>query len=254
MKTTSVTQQGINRRDAMKGSFGAATLAALAGGAAAPVAMSAGPVVVSAGVARAQQDTRAQVTGPATGIVMHPDYARTIAQMAYVWGWPMVNMHNRHLVFAKVPENGLGDGVLPVGPLNRLTMLTDYIKPEERAVATPNQDVVYGFGILSLEKEPVVFQVPDFGERFWIYQLCDQRTDTLGGVGKLYGTKPGFYMVAGPSWNGATPAGASTNVSKNQLVWARCHLVGLASAIGWITWSSAVSGRHSSTVRLRMAS
>jgi hypothetical protein len=40
--------------------------------------------------------------------------------MAYLWGWPMVNMHNRELVFSKVPENGLGDGVLPVGPLNRL--------------------------------------------------------------------------------------------------------------------------------------
>jgi hypothetical protein len=40
--------------------------------------------------------------------------------MAYLWGWPMVNMHNRELVFSKVPEHGLGDGVLPVGPLNRL--------------------------------------------------------------------------------------------------------------------------------------
>jgi hypothetical protein len=35
------------------------------------------------------------VTEPATGIVMHPNYARTIAQMAYVWGWPIVNMINR---------------------------------------------------------------------------------------------------------------------------------------------------------------
>ena len=24
-----------------------------------------------------------------------------------------------------------------------------------------------------------------------------------------YGTKPGFYMVVGPNWNGATPAGIS---------------------------------------------
>jgi hypothetical protein len=118
-------------------------------------------------------------------------------------------MHNRRLVFAKVPENGLGDGVLPVAPLNRLTMLTAYIKPEERAVATPNQDVVYGFGIFSLEREPTVVQVPDFGGRFWLYQLGDQRTDTLGGVGAMYGTKPGFYLVAGPDWKGAKPSGIS---------------------------------------------
>ena len=27
--------------------------------------------------------------------------------------------------------------------------------------------MVYGLGYLSLEKEPVVIQVPDFGDRFW---------------------------------------------------------------------------------------
>jgi hypothetical protein len=31
-------------------------------------------------------------------------------------------------------------------------MLRDYIEPQERLVACPNQDVVYGFGILSLDK------------------------------------------------------------------------------------------------------
>ncbi|WP_019451529.1 DUF1254 domain-containing protein [Cupriavidus sp. BIS7] len=145
--------------------------------------------------------------GPVAGTNLPKSYVLNVGKMAYIWGWPMVNMRNRYMVFSKVPENGLGDGVLPVAPLNRLTMLTDYIKPEERAVATPNQDVVYGFGLLSLEKEPVVFQVPDFGNRFWVYQLGDQRTDTLGGAGRMYGTKPGFYMVVGPNWKGKTPKG-----------------------------------------------
>jgi hypothetical protein len=39
--------------------------------------------------------TAAEVTAPATGVVMHPAYAKTIGQFAYVWGWPMVNMLNR---------------------------------------------------------------------------------------------------------------------------------------------------------------
>ena len=164
------------------------------------------------GNAMAQSPTVPEISGdipagPVAGTHLPEAYVRDLARIAYLWGWPMVNMHNRQLVFSKVPENGLGDGVLPVGPLNSLTMLTDYIKPEERAVATPNQDVVYGFGLLSLEKEPVVFQVPDFGDRFWVYQLGNQRTDTIGGMGKLYGSKPGFYMVVGPDWKGKVPAG-----------------------------------------------
>ena len=52
-------------------------------------------------------------------------------------------------------------------------MLTDYVAPDERIVACPNQDVVYGSGSLGLEESPVVIQVPDFGDRFWVYQAVD---------------------------------------------------------------------------------
>ena len=55
-------------------------------------------------------------------------------------------------------------------PANQIGMLRDYIVPEERVVACPNQDVVYGFSLVDLEREPIVIQVPDFGDRFWVYQ------------------------------------------------------------------------------------
>jgi hypothetical protein len=74
-------------------------------------------------------------------------------------------------------------------------------------VATPNQDVTYGFGILSLDRGPVIVQVPDFDDRFWVYQLGDQRTDGFGELGKMYGSAAGFYLLAGPDWTGAVPDG-----------------------------------------------
>ena len=87
-------------------------------------------------------------------------------------------------------------------------MLTDYVSPDQRFVACPNQDVVYGAGFLdNLDKEPIVFQVPDFGDRFWVYALYDARTDEFSEIGKQYGTKPGFYMMVGPNWKGETPNG-----------------------------------------------
>jgi len=98
-------------------------------------------------------------------------------------------------------------GPLPVAPPNRLTMLTDYIEPEERAVACPNQDVVYGNGVLALDQSPVVIQVPDFGDRFWVYQIVDGRTDSFASLGKMYGTRPGFYLLVGPDWQGEVPKG-----------------------------------------------
>lgn len=43
----------------------------------------------------------ADVQLPAMGIVMHPEYARSIARMAYIWGWPLVNMLNRKIADRK---------------------------------------------------------------------------------------------------------------------------------------------------------
>lgn len=146
-------------------------------------------------------------TQPASGVLMHAEYARTIARMAYLWGWPMVNMLNRNEKITKAPHPGLLGGVLPAAPRGQIGMLHNYITPEETFVTCPNQDVVYGLGFFSLDDEPVIAQVPDFGDRFWVYALYDQRTDQFGELGKPYASKPGFYLLVGPNWKGDKPAG-----------------------------------------------
>jgi hypothetical protein len=132
-------------------------------------------------------------------------YGRLVARDAYFWAWPMVNIYNRRLAFKQAPEPGLMNGVLPFAPLNTMAMLHDYVAPEQRWVACPNQDVVYGAGIAALDETPVVVQVPDFGSRFWVYQVVDLRTDSFADMGAMYGTEPGFYLLAGPAWKGDVP-------------------------------------------------
>jgi hypothetical protein len=147
------------------------------------------------------------VSGPVPNTVMTKEYVYEIGRQMYFWGWPLVNMHNRLLVMRRVPEPGLNGGVVPVAPVGQLCMMSDYITPEERYVACPNQDVIYGFGIMKLDENPVVVQVPDFGDRFWVVQLGNQRTDGIAKLGAMYGSKKGFYLIAGPGWNGSVPAG-----------------------------------------------
>jgi hypothetical protein len=138
-----------------------------------------------------------------------------------VWGWPLVNSHSRRSASDKAPQPGLSGGVLPIAPPGRIAMLSDYIKPEQNFVTCTNQDVVYGAGYFALDKEPVVFQVPDFGDRFWVYALYDARTDEFAQIGKAYGTKPGLYMVVGPDWSGEVPPGITTIVrSSTELAFA----------------------------------
>jgi hypothetical protein len=146
------------------------------------------------------------VPGPARGTTTTRAYDQTIARMAYVWGWPLVNFANRFAAFSKAPEPGLLGGVVPVA-VNGLAMLTGYIAPNQRFIACPNQDVAYGAGFFDLDNGPIAFQVPDFGDRFWVYALYDARTDEFSSIGKQYGTKPGFYLMVGPNWQGEKPAG-----------------------------------------------
>lgn len=156
--------------------------------------------------------TKAMPTGPAAGTKITEAYAAHVARDAYFWAWPLVNMYSRRLSVANVQEITMAGA-----PLNRIAMLTDYITPDQRAVACPNQDVVYGSGGLALDQSPVVVQVPDFGDRFWVYQVVDARTDSFAELGKMYGTQPGFYLLVGPNWQGEVPKGiakvfrASTN-------------------------------------------
>ena len=64
-------------------------------------------------------------------------YARMLARDAFFWAWPMVNIYNRRLAFKDIPEPGRMGGIVPTAPLNELSMMSDYIVPEERIVAAP---------------------------------------------------------------------------------------------------------------------
>lgn len=148
-----------------------------------------------------------QIAKPADGVIMPPGYIKAMAQFAYIWGWPLINMVNRRAAITKAPHPGILGGFVPAAPRGRIAMLSDYIKPQETFVTCPNQDVVYGLGFFDLDREPVVIQVPEFGDRFWVYALYDNRTDQFGQLGKPYQTKPGFYLLVGPRWQGTVPSG-----------------------------------------------
>ena len=49
----------------------------------------------------------ADVPVAATGVLMHPEYAKAIGQLAYIWGWPMVNQINRRAAITQAPASGI---------------------------------------------------------------------------------------------------------------------------------------------------
>ncbi|MGB7790398.1 MAG: DUF1254 domain-containing protein, partial [Terrimicrobiaceae bacterium] len=120
--------------------------------------------------------------GPAPGPITKA-YVQMVGRMAYVWGWPLVYVYNQRNELTKFPEALLLNDAVCIAPMNQLCMLTGYVNPAEVYIADPNQDVVYGLGFLSMGKEPVVMQVPDFGNRFWTLPIYDGRTDQISELG-----------------------------------------------------------------------
>jgi len=134
--------QESTRRDAMIGA-GTGLLAAVAGPARNALAeQKIAMPTPSIPVTPAIPTNFMQVTKPANGVIMPEGYARAMAQFAYLWGWPLVNMTNRRTAVTQAPVPGLNGGIVPVAPRGRIAMLVDYIAPEETFVACPNQDVV----------------------------------------------------------------------------------------------------------------
>jgi len=172
---TKANKPGLDRRDVMRAAA-AVALASAAGGGLARSAKAQTSSLDPQPVPLSPDWSRAMPPGPDTSVEVTEPYATMVARSAYFWAWPLVNIYNRRLAFKDVPEPMLS-GPAPLAPLNRFGMLTDYVEPEERLVACPNQDVVYGAGSLALDLSSVVVQVPDFGDRFWVYQMVDLRTD-----------------------------------------------------------------------------
>jgi hypothetical protein len=86
--------------------------------------------------------TAAEVPGLVSGTLMTKEYVQMIGRTAYFWGYAVVATSSRRDAFAKAPGRIYLGGFLPMAPIGDLTMLHDYISPEQTFVVCPNQDVV----------------------------------------------------------------------------------------------------------------
>jgi hypothetical protein len=104
---------------------------------------------------------------------MTKDYVAMSCRMAYVWGWPMVNQINRRASLEKAPEPGRLGGALPVARIGYISLLTDYIAPDQRLVRLPEPGHPVRVASWLSTSSLSLCRVPDFGTRFFTYQLVD---------------------------------------------------------------------------------
>jgi hypothetical protein len=151
-----------------------------------------------AGVAALAHPALAQTARP--GVVG----AAEIAEAAFIFGLPIV------MNYAVMYEFAIDRGNPQFkAPFNTIFNEARVFTWRDTAVVTPNSDTPYSLAWLDLRAEPVVLSVPEVpAGRYFSVQVCDGNTYNVGYIGsRATGQGAGSWLVAGPGWQGRTPAG-----------------------------------------------
>ncbi len=108
-------------------------------------------------------------------------------------------------------------------PFNTLNSAKSVATPDDKFVVTPNSDTPYSYLWMDLRAEPVVVTMPKIEpNRYYTSQLVDLYTYNFAYLGtRAFGNEGGTFVIAGPGWNGATPAGVKAVIhSETQFAYA----------------------------------
>lgn len=151
--------------------------------------------------------------------------AEHVGTLAYVWGYPMVDMttqmHNEtHRVAADQPV---------IAPLNAFHRREYLVTPATAGnLRAPNNDTLYLSGWFDLAKEPVIVHVPDTAGRYYTLAITDFFNEVTHIGRRTTGTAEGYFALVGPGFEGKLPDGVKP--------------VRLATAQAWILGRILVDG------------
>jgi hypothetical protein len=133
-----------------------------------------------------------------------PVEARSIAKEAYIYGFPMAA--NYQTMYKQAIDTTGNDYR---GAFNTLHSSKTVATPNDKFVVTPNSDTPYSYLWMDLRAAPVTVTMPKIDpNRYYTGQLVDLYTYNFAYLGtRAFGNDGGTFMIAGPGWNGATPAG-----------------------------------------------
>lgn len=134
-------------------------------------------------------------------LVCAENWYDSLAIQAASWGAPLVTMYALRAHDAFGPH--------PKAPPNEIWRMEDLSTPElsrEAGYVTPNVNVIYGFGFMDLRNGPVILEVPDSHDLYYMVEIVDMWTNAFAYVGgKTTGYKGGTFALVPPGWKGKVP-------------------------------------------------
>ncbi|MGK3942257.1 DUF1254 domain-containing protein [Streptomyces caeruleatus] len=133
------------------------------------------------------------------------EYAYTLGEQAYVYGFPYI--YNAALRHGWVTE--------PPDPKMRMHSAVDHFwhartlfDASDQEGLAPNVDTLYSCAWVDLSTEPVILSHPEMGDRYFTFELTGITSDNYDYVGRrATGPHAGDFALVGPGWEGELPAG-----------------------------------------------
>ncbi|MFE8014034.1 DUF1254 domain-containing protein [Streptomyces antibioticus] len=136
---------------------------------------------------------------------------------AWLYGYPLVTAAVTKRSMTAVPARDDGRRKAPVNQFCYMRSTPDASFTE---VVSPNADTLYSSAWLDLSDQPLVLSLPEFGDRFWMVPVLDAWSNVCAVVGqRTNGPSAGPFLIAGPSWSGATPPGLTLLTSPTDVNW-----------------------------------
>ena len=155
-----------------------------------------------------------EADGPLTDVVEGAeDFG--IASDAYIYGYPLITMEMTRRVTTNVAK--------PEGtraPMGQLVKMRAYPDAAFRDVTAPNADTLYTTAFFDVADEPWVLSIPDMKGRYFLLPFLDGWTNVFAVPGsRTTGTGAQTFLITGPGWSGAVPAGMAELKSPTSMVW-----------------------------------
>jgi hypothetical protein len=147
-----------------------------------------------------------------------------IATLAYIWGYPLVDIVGSYAYYTTKGVPNLGEG--PVNTINFARQLsnTSWVQ-----YVSPNVNVLYGNAWLNMAKGPLVLLIPPIAHRYYVMQFMDPFGQVFAYVGaRATGSIGGTFLLTDPNWNGIVPNGM--------------HQIPIPTNIAWISNRIFVNG------------
>ncbi len=144
-----------------------------------------------------------------------PDTLASIAEDAWVYGYPLVLMDitRRQSTNVAVADDFRA-------PVNQFARASTFPSASFKGVVRPNVDTLYASAWLDLSGEPLVLHVPNTGGRYHVLPILDAWTNVFASIGsRTTGDAGGDFLIVGPRWDGAVPPGLTLVRSPTETAW-----------------------------------